>query len=270
MGDLTARFQRTLSAAAVVAVLTVGACATPPEDPEALEAYREANDPIEPFNRWIFSLNQLLDKLILRPVTLVYRFIPETPRQGVTNFLRNIDSPVIFANDIFQGKFRRAGTTAGRFVTNSTVGIGGLFDVASSFGLERHSEDFGQTLGYWGVSSGPYLVLPLIGPAPPRDALGRVVDYFLDPITYIGDNSERWEWVPPTRFALEAIDFRARNFDQIDEIERTSIDLYATVRSAYRQSRNDDIRDGAPGPLVPVPQISIDMKDEKTASAETE
>ncbi len=270
MGDLTTGFQRTLSAATIVAVLALGACATPPEDTEALEAYREANDPIEPFNRWIFSLNQHLDKLILRPVTLIYRFIPETPRQGVTNFLRNLDSPVILANDIFQGKFRRAGTTAGRFITNSTVGIGGIFDIATNFGLERHSEDFGQTLGYWGVSSGPYLVLPLIGPAPPREALGRVVDYFLDPISYIADNSERWEWIPPTRVALKAIDFRSRNFDQIDEIERTSIDLYATVRSAYRQSRSDDIRDGAPGPLIPVPQISSDYSDEETAAVDTE
>ena len=270
MGDLTTPLKRALAASTIVVVLAVGACATPPEDPEALEAYREANDPIEPVNRWIFSLNQVLDKLILRPVTVVYRFIPETPRQGVTNFLRNIDSPVIFANDVFQGKFGRAGTTAGRFITNSTVGIGGLFDVAAGFGLERHSEDFGQTLGYYGVPAGPYLVLPLLGPAPPRDALGRVVDYFLDPITYIGSNSEDWEWVPTARFALEAIDFRARNFDQIDEIERTSIDLYATVRSAYRQSRNDGIRDGAPGPLVPVPQISIDISDEETAAADTD
>ena len=270
MGNLRTQLKRAISVAAMVAVISVAGCVTPPDDPEALEAYREANDPIEPVNRWIFSLNQLLDKLILRPVRLVYRFIPETPRQGVTNFLRNIDSPVIFANDVFQGKFRRAGTTAGRFVTNSTVGIGGLFDVASSFGMERHSEDFGQTLGYYGVPEGPYLVLPLFGPAPPRDALGKVVDYFLDPITYIGENSEDWEWVPTARFALEAIDFRARNFDQIDEIERTSIDLYATVRSAYRQSRNDDIRDGAPGPLVPVPQISIDFSDEETAAADSE
>ena len=252
---------------AIAATFAVTGCATPPKDAEALEAYREANDPIEPFNRWMFSLNQVLDKTILRPITLVYRIIPETPRQGVTNFLSNIDSPVIFANDIFQGKFRRAGTTAGRFITNTTVGIGGVFDVATTFGMERHGEDFGQTLGYWGSPEGPYLVLPLVGPAPPRDAIGRVVDYFLDPISYLGKNSEHWEWVPPTRFAMEAIDFRERNFDQIDEIERTSIDLYATVRSAYRQSRHDDIRDGAPGPLVPVPQISIDISDEKSTAA---
>ena len=270
MGDLRITLGRTLATAGIIIVMGIAGCATPPSDPEALEAYREANDPIEPVNRWFFNLNQLLDKFILRPVTVVYRFVPETPRQGVTNFLRNIDSPVIFANDVFQGKFRRAGTTAGRFITNSTVGIGGIFDIASTFGMDRHTEDFGQTLGYYGVPEGPYLVLPLIGPAPPRDALGRVVDYFLDPITYLGKNSDRWEWVPPTRFALEAIDFRSRNFDQIDEIERTSIDLYATVRSAYRQSRKDDIRDGAPGPLVPVPQISIDFSDEKTAAADSD
>ena len=266
MGDLRIRSKRAIAVAAVAAIMAVGGCATAPEDSEALEAFREANDPIEPMNRWFFNVNQLLDKIILRRVAQAYRFIPETPRQGVTNFLRNIDSPVILANDLMQFKLTRAGTTAGRFVANSTIGIGGIFDVASTFGLERHSEDFGQTLGYWGISEGPYLVLPIVGPAPPRDALGGLVDYFLDPITYLGKNSDHWELVAPTRFTLEAIDFRSRNFDQIDEIERMSIDLYATVRSAYRQSRNDDIRDGTSGPLVPVPQISIDFGDEETAS----
>ncbi len=266
MRDFRIQSKRMIAASVIVAITAVGGCATAPDDPEAPTPFGEANDPLEPVNRWVFNLNMLLDKAILRPATQAYNLLPKTPRQGVTNVLRNIDSPVTLANDLMQLKPERAAITAGRFVVNSTLGIGGLFDVASSFGWERHSEDFGQTLGYFGVPEGPYLVLPIVGPAPPRDAIGRVVDYFHDPITYLGKNSRRWEWVPPTRFALEAVDFQSRNFDQIDEIERTSIDLYATVRSAYRQSRNDEIRDGAPGPLVPVPQISIDFSDGKTAA----
>ena len=264
MGEYRKRSQRLAAALGVAAAVMLGGCATLPDDPEARQAMREANDPIEPVNRWVFDFNQLLDRLVLRPLAQGYLALPEVARQGIANFLHNIDSPVILANDLMQAKPARAATTAARFVVNSTIGIGGLLDVASGFGWERHVEDFGQTLGRYRVAEGPYLVLPVVGPAPPRDAIGRIADTFLDPLSYLGRSGGAW--ISPTRFALEAIGFRARHFDQIDEIERTSIDFYATVRSAYRQRRNDDIRDGAPGPLVPVPRISIDFGDRETAA----
>ncbi len=247
---------RAFQFAAALATVALAACATPPQEAEALKEFREANDPVEPLNRYFFDVNNFLDKLILKPVTQGYLLLPDGPRAGVTNFLRNLDGPVILANDLLQGKLDRATITAERFAINTTIGVGGLFDIATDAGIERHVEDFGQTLGYWGASEGPYLVLPLLGPAPPRDLVGRVADYFMDPLTWVAINSDE-RWVAPVRFTAELIDFRARNFDEIDKIEREAVDLYARVRSAYRQSRADDIRDGKGGPLVPVPQISI-------------
>ena len=262
MGGYRSRSRRLIAALGIVITAALGGCAVVPDDPEARWELREINDPIEPINRRIFTFNLLLDKLVLRPLAEGYGVLPETPRKGITNFLRNIGSPVTLANDLLQAKARRAATTAVRFAINSIFGIGGLFDVATRLGWERHSEDFGQTLGYYGVPEGPYLVLPVLGPAPPRDAIGLVADYLLDPVSYLGLNSG-WEWVSPTLSTLEAIDFRTRHFDEIDDTKRTAIDLYATVRSAYRQSRDHDILDGIPGPLVPVPQISIDFSDQE-------
>ncbi|MSP52407.1 MAG: VacJ family lipoprotein [Alphaproteobacteria bacterium] len=250
------KLSRLLYSATAMAFALLAGCSTMPSDAEGQKEFREANDPVEPLNRYFFDVNLFLDKLILKPVTQVYLELPEGPRNGVTNFLRNLHSPVILANDLLQGKLERAGTTASRFGINTTLGVGGIFDLATDAGIERHHEDFGQTLGFWGAGEGPYLVLPILGPAPPRDLAGKVVDYFIDPLTWVARNSD-WEWFGPARYSTELIDFRARNFDEIDKVEREAVDLYARVRSAYRQSRIDDIRDGKSGPLVPVPRISI-------------
>ena len=204
-----------------------------------------ANDPYQETNRAVFDFNNKVDEHILEPTARAYvAVVPDPARQGIHNFLLNLDLPVTFANDLLQGEGQRAAETFTRFAMNSTLGIGGLLDPATDAGVPYHKEDFGQTLGTWGVGEGPYIVLPLLGPDPPRDATGQVVDIFLDPSTYIPIREHFWWGVG--RRALAIIDVRSRNLDTVDNIERGSVDYYASVRSLYRQLRNNDIRNGRP------------------------
>lgn len=220
----------------VCAGLLLAGCATDPTG---------ANDPYQDTNRAVFDFNQKVDKFVLAPVAGFYvDVLPDPARQGVHNFLLNLDLPVTFANDLLQGEMDRAGDTLGRFTINSTLGIGGLLDPASDFGIPYHSEDFGQTLGTWGVGEGPYMVLPFLGPDPPRDSAGQVVDIFLDPTTYIALREHFW--YSAGREFLTIIDTRSRNLDTLQNIERGSVDYYASVRSLYRQLRNNEIRNGRP------------------------
>ena len=225
------------SLAALTLASLLSACAS--SDPNGL------NDPYESTNRSTFALDQGLDRSVARPVAVFYRdTFPWFVRDGVHNVLANLNSPVIFANDILQGSPVRAGETLGRAIINTTVGLGGLIDVASKQGLKGHDEDFGQTLGVWGAGEGPYLVLPLAGPSNPRDLAGTVADNFLDPATYA--RFPGFEIANASRFVMNIVDMRERNIDTLDQIERTSVDLYATTRSLYRQHRNSEIRNGAP------------------------
>ena len=203
------------------------------------------NDPYEQTNRQIFDFDQKLDHAVARPVAVAYNtVVPGVARDGIHNFLANLDSPVIFANDLLQGETTRGGQTLGRAVVNSTLGLGGLVDVAAKIGIPGHDEDFGQTLAVWGTGEGPYLVLPLAGPSNPRDVVGMGGDIAMDPFTYMKwNNSTLYSMI---RAGGEVIDLRARNVDNLDQIERTSVDLYATTRSLYRQHRNAEIRNGAP------------------------
>lgn len=245
---------------ALIAVLIAAGCATPPADPEALEAYKEANDPLEPMNRAVFDLNQGFDRNLLKPAATGYRdFFPDGVRSSVNNALHNLRSPVIFANDIMQGEAGRAAETLVRFVVNSVLGIAGLFDVAGGYGLERHNEDFGQTLAVWGFEEGFYLMLPVFGPSNPRDTVGLVVDSFIDPIGYIAPFAFRF-----SRSAVEGIDKRADVLEVLDELERTSVDFYATIRSLYRQRRADEVRQGESGANIPAPSISFEFLEEET------
>lgn len=231
--------------------LLVTGCATPPTDPDALAAYEEANDPLEPMNREIFRFNQFADKYLIKPIAQGYvEVVPEDGRKSVRNFLNNLRSPVILANDILQGEVQRAGTTLARAVFNSTIGIGGLFDVGSGIGLPFHDEDFGQTLAVWGVGEGPYLVLPILGPSNPRDTVGIVVDGFMDPLNLYLENTDR-SYLIYVRAAIDGIDKRAQVLDVLDELERTSLDFYATIRSLYRQRRIEEIKNGEVSPGVP-------------------
>ena len=234
------RCRNSLLAVVLLAVSTAG-CAT--SDPAALAQ----NDPYEPMNRSITKINTSVDNAVAKPVAKFYNHaVPGFARDGVHNFLTNLAKPVTLANDVFQGEGGRAWETLTRFTVNSTLGVGGLFDVATRAGIPEHSEDFGQTLGTWGVGEGPYLVIPFMGPDPPRDLSGDVVDIFLDPLTYISfHGSDTWSAV---RAGVSVLDLRARNVETVDQIERTSIDFYATTRSLYRQYRNSEIRNGAPDP----------------------
>jgi len=246
----------------VAMVLSLAACATAPssDDPEAMAAYREANDPIEPVNRAIFGFNQGVDKAVIKPVAKVYRgVLPQAVRDSVRNFLRNLQTPVIMANEFLQGNPDRAMETFGRFAANTMWGVGGLFDVVPD--KPHHTEDLGQTLAVWGVGEGPYLVLPIIGPSSARHTVGRVGDYFMDPINYWATH-EGHDWIPITRTAVGGIDARSRAIETLDEIERTSIDFYAAIRSLYRQRRADLIRNGAPAEESPLPDISSDFEDD--------
>ncbi len=221
---------------AMLVAASVAGCASDPSG---------QNDPYEQTNRSFFAFDQGFDHAIGRPAAVFYNHVvPGFARNGVHNFLSNLDSPVIFANDLLQGEPRRAGQTLGRALFNTSFGLGGFFDVGGRMGLPGHEEDFGQTLGVWGAGEGPYLVLPFAGPSNPRDLVGVAGDYALDPFTYMKwNNSTLYNGL---RAGLGVIDLRARNVDSLDQIERTSVDLYATTRSLYRQHRNAEIRNGAP------------------------
>ena len=231
---------KVIMAALAAATLLTG-CATMPS---STEGPQDINDPLEPFNRVMFNTTLALDKAVLRPTALVYRrVVPEPIRDSLRNFLNNLDSPIIFTNDVLQGEFSRAGETLLRFGANSTIGLGGVVDVAKRWGYMRHYEDFGQTLAVYGVGEGPYLFVPLLGPSNPRDVVGWTTDIFFDPLTYA-----RWRekfWYQTGRAAVDFVDLRARNIETLDEIEKTSLDFYASVRSLYRQSRNNEISNGA-------------------------
>jgi phospholipid-binding lipoprotein MlaA len=235
------------------AILLVGlaGCATrpPASDPEALEEFRANNDPIEPFNRSMFAVNSAIDMVALRPAAQVYRFVVPPPvRQGVRNALGNLRGPTILMNDVLQGEVDRGARTAARFLINSTLGIGGLIDVADwQFGIPGHSEDFGQTLAVWGVGEGPYLYLPVLGPSNPRDLLGYGVDAVASPWFWFGQgeivDALRWAYA-----GITVIDGRESALDTLDKILETSLDPYTTLRSLYRQNRVSEIANtGAEG-----------------------
>jgi phospholipid-binding lipoprotein MlaA len=230
--------------AALAASLMLTACAT--KDPQSLAQ----NDPFEPTNRAIFDFDVKLDHAVATPVAKFYRSaVPQPARQGIHNALDNLHAPVVLANDVLQGESRKAGDTIGRFVINSTVGVAGLLDVAASLGIPAHDNDFGITLGKGGAAEGSYLVLPFIGPRPPRDLVGSGVDIAFDPLTYMTWNNSSLYMV--IRGGLGVLDSRAANIDAVESIERSSIDFYATTRSLYRQNRNAQIRGDAANEDLP-------------------
>jgi len=231
--------------AAALFVLGLAGCATvpPASDPEALAEFQANNDPLEPLNRGVYAVNDAVDTVLLRPAAVAYRtLVPPPVRQGVRNALGNLRAPTIFMNDLLQGEMDRAGRTGARFLINSTLGIGGLIDVAEwQFGIRGHGEDFGQTLATWGVGEGPFLFLPLLGPSNPRDLLGVGVDAVASPWFWFGQGEvvEILRWV---RTGMTVLDTREGVLDALDTVNRTSLDPYSTLRSAYRQRRAAEIR----------------------------
>jgi phospholipid-binding lipoprotein MlaA len=225
---------KTLRFLPLAMTLMLAACSTPSAESLA------QNDPWEATNRDTFALNVWVEHNIAQPVDTVYRdVVPEPARDGVHNVVTNLRSPIVLANDILQGRPKKAVQTIARVVINSTIGLGGLIDVASKVGIPYHDNDFGVTLGVAGTAEGSYLMLPLLGPKPPRDLLGMGVDSVFDPFT--------WSHFPgrhellTVRSAVGVLDTADRNMDQFNEIERSSIDFYASTRSLYRQSRNAQI-----------------------------
>jgi phospholipid-binding lipoprotein MlaA len=194
-------------------------------------------DPWEGFNRAMFSFNEGLDRAIVKPVAQGYRFImPDFAEQGVHNFFENIGDVKTFFNNVLQGKPKEASEDLGRVIVNTTIGIGGLFDVATTFGIPKHDEDFGQTLGTWGVESGPYLVLPLFGPSSVRDGIGRIPDMMVDPVQQVSDDDTRLGLQ-----VLRVIDTRSQLLEAEGVI---SGDRYTFIRDAYLQRREFEINDG--------------------------
>ena len=245
--DALRRNTRLLFSAAALAFL--GACVNPANEPTEAAA----NDPIEPFNRYIFEVNRFGDEFALKPVATIYRgTVPDGARESVSNAVANLRLPWTAANDVFQGEFGRAGSAAARFILNSTFGFFGLFDMAKDVGFPHHDEDFGQTLGAWGMSGDPYIILPILGPSSPRDAAGRFVDSVLDPVTIVakgGTIGGSGNAFTTSRSGVSLISGRERALEALAELERGQ-DFYAAVRSAYRQSRAAEIRneDGTAAP----------------------
>ncbi|MEO5374135.1 MAG: VacJ family lipoprotein [Alphaproteobacteria bacterium] len=225
-----------------LAVAVAGGCATPPDDPEERADFEAANDPLEPTNRAIFAVNRALDSVVIKPLSLAYRdALPESVRQSVHAFLLNASSPSIFVNDLLQGEGGRAATTAGRFLLNTGLGFFGMFDVAGESGMPFHEKDLGQTFALWGLPEGPYLMLPLFGPSSPRDTVGLGLELFLDPVGRVLVATDHTAW-SRGRLGVSIVDQRAMLLDESDKIEHSSLDLYATLRTIYRQSRARAIR----------------------------
>ena len=202
----------------------------------------EVNDPLESVNRRIFAFNEVVRQYLLDPVVTGYNSVlPEVAREAIANALNNIGEPVVLANDLLQGKFKRGFVTASRLVINTTAGVGGLFDVAKNLGFEEHEEDFGQTLATWGIGDGLYLVLPLLGPSNPRDAFGQIlVDPFFDPLGYYLDDQDLEE-VGYGLTAFKGVVSYADVKDHMDGLKDTSVDFYGTIRSLHLQKRRLEI-----------------------------
>jgi phospholipid-binding lipoprotein MlaA len=203
---------------------------------------RENNDPLEPMNRVVFEANDAIDTAILRPVAETYReVVPQFVRDRIRAFIDNLQEPRIFVNNLLQLRINDAGFTFARFYANSTLGLAGMFDVASEHGLPRQTGDFGQTLAVWGVDSGPYLVLPLFGPSNFRDAFGFTVDLYTTPPAHLIAGSTG-TWITVGTYVVSGIDLRSRNIETLDQIKAHALDYYAQFRSIARQYREGQLR----------------------------
>jgi phospholipid-binding lipoprotein MlaA len=217
----------------VMAGLLMAGCASLPD------TKRDPRDPWERFNRTTFKINDALDRAVLRPAAKGYvKVTPRFLRTGISNFFDNLETVNTLLNDALQGKFRAAGNDTARLLINSTLGLGGLLDPATAAGLDKNDEDFGQTLGTWGVRSGPYLMLPFMGPSTVRDASASIADRYAQPDSYLEDDSTRF-----TITAVEILDLRAGLLD-LDAQLAQSFDRYAFVRNAWLQRREYKVRDG--------------------------
>lgn len=202
------------------------------------------SDPYEGFNRKMYAFNEGVDKAVLKPVAKGYvAVVPRIARRGVTNFFTNLGMVVTTFNDLMQGKGSKVPVDFARFTTNLVFGLGGVIDVASELQIEYRNEDFGQTMGYWGAESGPYLILPLLGPSTVRDGAGLAVDFVVSPFFYVEDDSAGVRW---SLFALDVVDTRANLLEAEKFLDTASLDRYSFLRDSYLQRREYLIHDGNP------------------------
>lgn len=220
-------------------------CATVPTDPDALAEYKLANDPMEPMNRSILKFNLGIERHIYRPIIQGYRAI-STPdgRESVRVFLNNLQMPITLFNDLIQGRFSQLGIDSSRFVINTLLGFFGFFDVADKMGIRPHKNSFSTTLAIWGFPSGPYFMLPFVGPMDVRGAVGYIGEYFVDPSTYISwtGRSSPLKNIVTTSSVLKPLSAYELYIDILDDAYQSSADYYAFLRSAYRQGIAKKIR----------------------------
>ncbi len=234
-------FARSQGILILVICVMLSGCATLNGD------YRDPRDPLESYNRFMHEFNDNLDRAIIKPLARGYKAITPTPvDKGITNFFGNLADIGSAINNLLQFKLQRAGSDVGRVLVNSTLGLAGFLDVASNMNLEKYGEDFGQTLGAWGVGPGPYFVIPVLGPSTIRDTFGLVVDWYTDPVTYVEPDEWRYGLV-----ALRGIDIRADLLSASKVVEEAALDPYEFTRDAYLQKRRNDVYDGnaPPEPL---------------------
>ncbi|NDE90943.1 MAG: VacJ family lipoprotein [Alphaproteobacteria bacterium] len=229
------------SFAALLLLAGLSACATAPKDPAERAEFERNNDPLESTNRAIFEFNQVVDRILLKPAAKTYRtIVPEFAQSIVGNIIYNAAEPVRMTNALLQGRTTDAYSIFNRFLVNSTIGLGGMIDMGSESDLKRVSADFGQTLHVWGAPEGPYLVLPILGPSNPRDAVGFAIDSAAQPWGYVTNNyggtatSNRYLIAA---VGADALDKRSRYLDALDALEKGSLDFYAQLRSVSRQHR---------------------------------
>ncbi|WP_353572242.1 VacJ family lipoprotein [Candidatus Albibeggiatoa sp. nov. BB20] len=220
----------------------------------------QKKDPFEKFNRAMYDLSNDLDMMVVRPAAEIYKAaLPDPVDKGISNFFSNLGELTVITNDVLQFKFKQAVEDTGRFALNSTVGILGILDVATRFGLEKHYEDFGQTLGVWGVGQGPYLYIPGVGPSTIRDVAGRTVDFSTDARTYMADSrtsnvsraTELFDIIDMS-YAAELLDIRSDLIDMEAILGSAAIDKYSYIREAYLKRREYLVYDGDP------PQDEVD------------
>ena len=207
----------------------------------------EVKDCFESINRGIFAFNQGLDKAVFKPLAKGYRKLPQPVRSGTSNIISNLGNVVTIPNNILQGQVKDASMNSLRLIINSTLGIAGIFDVASFYGIEkRDKEDYGQTLGTWGVGEGCYFVLPVLGPSTVRDSIGSLVNVMGGDAWYNVTVANDTQYFNEADYYLSrvtsGVDFRAKNLESFDSLEKTSIDLYASIRSLYLQDRQRKIQ----------------------------
>jgi phospholipid-binding lipoprotein MlaA len=257
---------RSAARAAVVAALLATTACVVQDTPEKVAQIEETRDPFEPTNRYVFEVNRFIDEMLLKPVAWWYRAgVPDPARERIHLALENLRLPWTAVNDVFQGEMRRAYEASARFVINTTVGVVGLFDVATDWGFPHHEEDAGQTFAVWGAPGDPYLMLPVLGPSNPRDAAGVVLGLYVDPVN-VAFRSWGADIPGIARGVLTGIDERERNIETLADLERNSVDFYATIRSIYRQRRDAQIRNGAPSSNYPAPSLSQQLSAEGTGA----